>query len=82
MDDGKIKIICGDGREGFVENAPYDVIHVGAAADKIPQALKDQLAVGGIMMIPVGPEHGNQYIQLCTKDDDGEVQCKKLLGVR
>ena len=36
LDDQSIQVICGDGREGYAQGAPYDVIHVGAAAAKIP----------------------------------------------
>ncbi|MDO8240933.1 MAG: protein-L-isoaspartate O-methyltransferase [Candidatus Moranbacteria bacterium] len=44
-----------DGSQGFPEQAPYDRIMVSAAAmDEIPQALKDQLKIGGKMVIPVG----------------------------
>lgn len=42
-----------DGAQGYVQNAPYDRILVSASADEIPQALKEQLAVGGKMVIPV-----------------------------
>lgn len=39
---------------------PFDAIHVGAAADTVPQALLARLAEGGRMVIPVGPQHGEQ----------------------
>ena len=35
----QILVVCGDGREGYVAEAPFDVIHVGAAAPKVPPAL-------------------------------------------
>jgi protein-L-isoaspartate(D-aspartate) O-methyltransferase len=44
----------GDGSRGWVERAPFDAILVGAAPDRIPAALEDQLKVGGRMIIPVG----------------------------
>jgi protein-L-isoaspartate(D-aspartate) O-methyltransferase len=47
-------VVEGDGRKGLLEHAPYDCIHVGAAAPEIPQALLDQLKNGGRMLIPVG----------------------------
>ena len=40
----------GDGRKGYAKYAPYDCIHVGAAAEKIPEELIEQLASGGIMV--------------------------------
>ena len=49
---------CGDGREGFAEEAPYDAIHVGATFDQVPPALIQQLKVGGMLLIPIGPEGG------------------------
>jgi len=48
-----VEFVVGDGREGYAAEAPYDCIQVGAAVDHIPQALIDQLAVGGTMMVPV-----------------------------
>ena len=39
--------MCGDGREGYLEEAPYDAIHVGAASKEIPIKLIDQLKIGG-----------------------------------
>lgn len=54
----KIVIEKGDGRLGWIkDNLLFDVIHVGAAAEKVPEALLQQLAEGGKMIIPVGGEH-------------------------
>jgi len=47
-------VIWGDGSEGYAAAAPYDVILVTAAAPRVPEVLKDQLAEGGRMLIPVG----------------------------
>lgn len=77
----KIIMVQGDGRKGYKEYAPYKCIHVGAAAEKIPDDLINQLDVGGRMMIPVGPDGGNQYIYLIDKDISGRVSMNKLLGV-
>jgi protein-L-isoaspartate(D-aspartate) O-methyltransferase len=46
-------MITGDGRLGHPPLAPYNAIHVGAAAPDVPPALRSQLAVGGRMIIPV-----------------------------
>ena len=82
LEDGSIQLVCGDGRKGFEEEGPYDVIHVGAAAAKVPDELIEQLAVGGKMIIPVGPESGHQEIQEFLKGEDGEMSMKALIGVR
>jgi len=47
LNGGQIQIVCGDGRQGYAQEGPYDVIHVGAAAPKVPPALVEQLSVGG-----------------------------------
>lgn len=44
----------GDGYRGWPEAAPFDAIIVTAAPEEIPTALRDQLAVGGRMVLPVG----------------------------
>jgi hypothetical protein len=59
--------------------APFDAIHVGAAAPSIPQALIDQLAQPGRMFIPVG-EFSQDIIQV-DKDENGNVTQKELFGV-
>lgn len=39
LDSGRIKLVVGDGRKGYEPEAPYDAIHVGAAAKELPQAV-------------------------------------------
>lgn len=46
-------VVAGDGREGFVDGAPYDRIIVTASADTVPRAWFDQLADGGLLEVPL-----------------------------
>jgi len=77
---GDITIVAGDGRKGYPEKAPYDIIHVGAAAPMLPQPLVDQLAQPGRMFIPIGD--GIQDVWQIEKDTEGVVKKTKLFGVR
>ncbi|KAF2364936.1 Protein-L-isoaspartate(D-aspartate) O-methyltransferase [Trinorchestia longiramus] len=81
LESGIVKLVVGDGRLGYSEGAPYDAIHVGAAAPVLPQSLVEQLAPGGRLIIPVGPERGNQNLEQVDKLPDGTVQRSKLMGV-
>jgi len=70
-----------DGRKGWPEAAPFDRIIVTAAADKVPEALLDQLAEGGIMVIPVGTPYGYQELMKITRTARG-YERQRLMPVR
>ncbi|KAA0192839.1 L-isoaspartyl protein carboxyl methyltransferase, partial [Fasciolopsis buskii] len=76
-----LQLITGDGREGWPAAAPYDAIHVGAAAAKIPTALYEQLKPGGRLICPEGPEGGNQYLVQVDRLPDGSFTRTPLMGV-
>lgn len=72
---------CGDGYKGWPEDAPFDIIIVTAAADHIPQPLKDQMADGGILIMPVGNPATVQQLIVLTKRK-GKITERKLEPVR
>ena len=81
LDTKKIELIHGDGRKGCKEKAPFDCIHVGAAAMNPPQEYLDQLKVGGRLVMPLGPQ-GDQYIYSIDKLPNGKFKSMKGLSVR
>jgi protein-L-isoaspartate(D-aspartate) O-methyltransferase len=64
------KLFYGDGYLGQPLFAPFDKIIVTAGAPLIPEALKAQLKVGGIMVIPVGDSSGQKMYSLIKKDEN------------
>jgi len=69
----------GDGFDGWPEEAPFDAIVVTAAPAEVPEPLKDQLAVGGRLVIPVG--RGSQDLILLTRTAKG-FERERVTGVR
>ncbi len=69
----------GNGYLGWPEHAPFDAIVVTAAPPEVPKALVDQLAIGGIMVIPVGTSY--QEMMLITKTKKGVTE-KRTIPVR
>ncbi|MCH8924708.1 MAG: protein-L-isoaspartate(D-aspartate) O-methyltransferase [Proteobacteria bacterium] len=61
----------GDGAKGWPEQAPFARIMVTAAAAGIPESLVDQLAPGGIMVVPVGRPGADQTLLRVTRNEDG-----------
>ncbi|KAH8278953.1 hypothetical protein KR018_011772 [Drosophila ironensis] len=81
LSSGRFEIVQGDGRKGHPGQAPYHAIHVGAAAPDTPTELISQLAKGGRLIVPVGPDGGTQYMQQYDKDENGKVKMTQLMGV-
>jgi protein-L-isoaspartate(D-aspartate) O-methyltransferase len=77
-----VTIRAGDGFAGAPDRAPFDRIIVTAAADKIPDALVEQLAAGGKMVLPLGPRKAAQHIVKLTKTPRGELVRENLIAVR
>ncbi|KAM4662726.1 protein-L-isoaspartate(D-aspartate) O-methyltransferase-like [Discoglossus pictus] len=81
LSSGRIKFVVGDGRLGHPEDGPYDAIHVGAAAEIVPQELLKELKPGGRLILPVGPERGSQVLEQYDKGSDGKITKTRLMGV-
>ena len=60
----RVQVFAADGKKGYRELAPYDRIIVTAASSKLPQHLKEQLAIGGILVAPVGATHGCEMLRI------------------
>lgn len=82
-------VIWGDGTLGYPEAAPFDAIVVTAGGPRVPEALLEQLADGGRLVIPVGPETRGQELIRVRRDgntfdeeDLGAVRFVPLVGVQ
>ena len=71
-----------DGYGGWPEAAPFDSIIVTAAPDHVPPPLLDQLEIGGILVIPVGPVGDYQELWRITRTGEGRYVSESLGGVR
>lgn len=79
---GYKNIFCktGDGYQGWPEHAPFDAIIVTCSPTHVPQPLKDQLAEGGRMIIPVGSYPGQTLVLLEKRN--GKLKQRNVLPVR
>jgi protein-L-isoaspartate(D-aspartate) O-methyltransferase len=77
----KLHTLQADGYFGWEEFAPFDAIIVTAAPDHLPQALADQLAEGGRLVVPIGPVGFTQTLWVFEKVN-GELTATNLGGVR
>jgi protein-L-isoaspartate(D-aspartate) O-methyltransferase len=77
-----VHVIHGDGTEGWPGQAPYDAIIVAAGGPDIPEPLKQQLSVGGRLVIPVGEDRTIQKLIRILKLDEDEYDRDDLADVR
>ena len=77
-----VRCLLGDGTLGWPDAAPYDAIVVAAGAPTVPEALREQLAVGGRLVIPVGAERGIQRLMRITRDSEDHWDSEFLADVR
>lgn len=81
LESGQVQFVTADGRQGWKKGAPYDAIHVGAAAAKHHEALTEQLKAPGRLFVPVVEGFG-QFIYVVDKKADGSVVKEKMYGVQ
>ena len=72
-----VRFRLGDGAEGWKAQAPFDGILVAAAPLQVPEALIAQLAIGGRLIVPAGPEGQQQLLRLVRREQGVE---RKVLG--
>lgn len=77
-----VEVRCGDGTLGWQEHAPFDGICVAAGAPTVPETLKQQLAIGGHLVIPVGSEYSVQSLRRVVRVSETEFHSDNFGGVR
>jgi protein-L-isoaspartate(D-aspartate) O-methyltransferase len=73
-----VQVRCGDGTLGWLEHAPYDVIVVTAGGPRVPATLLGQLAPGGRLVMPVGPDPRAQSLVRFCRHLDGTIREETL----
>jgi len=76
-----IHVLHADGTLGWPEHAPYDAVVVTAGAPEVPQPLKEQLAVGGRLVIPTGSSRAQELIRIRRTAQNAYAE-EDLLSVR
>jgi protein-L-isoaspartate(D-aspartate) O-methyltransferase len=77
-----VHVLHADGTKGWPDHAPYDGIIVAAGGPKIPESLKEQLKIGGRLVIPVGRDPQIQELVRVTRISENEYRSEDLADVR
>lgn len=78
----RVTVHVGDGYAGLPDRAPFAAIVVTAAPPQVPPVLVAQLARGGRLVLPVGPQHAVQQLMVIEKDAAGDTTSRRILPVR
>ncbi len=73
-----VHVRCGDGTQGWPEHAPFDAILVSAGGAQVPRRLREQLAIGGRLLMPVGPDARSQQLVRVRRLDDQQYERELL----
>ncbi len=82
LDYDNVRVLHGDGTLGWPEHAPFDAIVVAAGGPAVPETLKQQLSIGGRLVIPVGSSLQTQTLLRVRRISEDEYQTEDLGGVR
>ncbi len=76
-----VHVLHGDGTRGWPEHAPFDAIVVAAGGPEVPASLREQLAMGGRLVIPVGPSVRSQRLVRITRTGEHAFDEEDLIAV-
>jgi len=84
---GEVSVRAGDGREGWPDHAPYDRAYLTCAAGEFPDAVVEQVRIGGVLLAPIEgstrfPGRGGQVLIRARKRPDGSLEREEHGGVR
>lgn len=79
---GNVHVLHGDGTRGWPEHAPYDAIVVAAGGPQVPESLKEQLKIGGRLVIPVGADQRTQELVRISRISKDEYRSEDIADVR
>jgi protein-L-isoaspartate(D-aspartate) O-methyltransferase len=77
-----VQVLHADGTRGWPDHAPYDAIVVAAGGPRVPESLKDQLKIGGRLVIPVGADRRLQELVRVTRVAEHEYTTTEIADVR
>jgi protein-L-isoaspartate(D-aspartate) O-methyltransferase len=77
-----VHVLHGDGTKGWPEHAPYDAIVVAAGGPQVPESLKEQLKIGGRLVIPVGADQRAQELVRVIRVSKNEYRSEDIADVR
>ncbi|KAL1462732.1 hypothetical protein WDU94_014545 [Cyamophila willieti] len=81
LDSGRVKIVEADAREGYLPEAPYDVIYYGGCVCEVPARVLNQLKKGGRLLVPLGPMDDFQELTTIDRFHDNRLHKTKVFEV-
>ena len=78
---GNVHVLHGDGTRGWPDHAPYEAIVVAAGGPDVPASLREQLTIGGRLVIPVGPSVRSQRLVRVTRTGEHAFDEEELMAV-